>query len=409
MNIVIQLIAFVSSFLSYVTLSFFLTEFITGALPQVILEIITLLIPFGISEANNRYNKYFITYVLMQIGIPVIAGLITFRMGLLSYPSFAVICIISIFGFYQRMSKEKGNFELSGYLKTAFVIVLYFFSCIEKVDQVRELLIYVVFAELLMTIFGSNIIAGNQFIQDREHASVMSSGRMRQINVWLTSGYIGILGLCMLVVSKLSFTKLRKVIGDMLIWIIKAIVGLFQITEPLEEPMQSVVEQQGMMPIPEPNEPSLILIIIEKILFFFVTVAIIAGILYVLVRMVRFLYQRFQMKTENDYIEEQEFLFPLQHRRLSKKNKNPRKERHFLKTPQEKIRAYYKKRLQGFWGNESSIPIYLTPTQQCDKGKEQGQDIPENVKQLYELARYSNEPLEKKDVLKMRNLITHKR
>jgi hypothetical protein len=185
-------------------------------------------------------------------------------------------------------------------------------------------------------------------------------------------------------------------------------------TQPQESPVMQD-NQMGLLP-PAEEDPSPIMEILSKILFYasvvLLVIALVAGIIYLLYS----LYKRFYAKKADDSRDKSEFISPFADKsRLRREKFSLHKKFRFAlgKTNNEKIRKHY---YDAIAANADSdlLSGAMTPTQLTGYafGKESkskkrvlGEEKQKELTQLYEKARYGREECSKHDLGRIRKML----
>ena len=136
---------------------------------------------------------------------------------------------------------------------------------------------------------------------------------------------------------------------------------------------------------------------VMKVVAFVILAIVLIGVTYSAIKYVQ---ESFQKSDSEDKVD---FMNPFD-KTESIQEKTAKEPVHVRKTNGEKVRHMYKKRMKGFWRKRKVMPDRTTPTMQWELKQEQETDLPKELVDLYEKARYSQENMTEEDVERMKNL-----
>ena len=272
-------------------------------------------------------------------------------------------------------------------------VILYVFICVlEGSPAVQRLSLVSIAIMFLLYLLYGNLESMDEFILTGSFSNQVDEQGVRKLNSRLSLLYTGALGILLLLFSLFSVDGLWQTI---LVFIRKALRFLLSFL-PMSEPALPEEEkevEQGMehlvQPMPEEHELSAFAHIMNEVLRGLMTVVIVVAIVAAIIYAARYIYRHFYKKDSrvegNKVIESLSFGEEIQ-----KERKSSFFER-FERNPARRIRKIYKKNLKRLAQKRTCDLRYLSPNQQVELLYEQGasKETIEEIKQLYEEARYS--------------------
>lgn len=271
----------------------------------------------------------------------------------------------------------------------------------------RLSLISTIIVFLLYLLYG-NLESMDEFIYLGSFSSKVDEQGMRKLNRRISLLYTGILGVLLAVFSSFRVDGLWNTVSGWLRSILRFLVSLIPMSEqvPQEEKEEAEKEMSNMLQqmMPEQEIPAwrqLMQEIFRGIMIFVIVAAIIAGIVYAAMYVYRHFYNKKEREDGDRVIENLSF-----GERITKEKKMGFFER-FEKNPARRIRRIYKKRLKRAGAKNLSSFWYMSPDEQVQLLRKQGvsEETIEEMKDLYEKARYSTDLVTDVEVERMRTIL----
>ncbi len=290
----------------------------------------------------------------------------------------------------------------------SLLIALYVFICVLEGSAAvqRAGLVAIAIMFLLYLLYG-NLESMDEFILTGSFSNQVDEQGIRKLNNRLSILYTGTLGALLVLFSLFSMDGLWQTILVFIRKVLRFLLSFLKLSEPARPEEEEEVEQ-GManlfQPMPEEHEPSAFVHIMNEILRGLMTVvivvAILAGIIYAAMYIYRHFYKKDSRQEGNKVIESLSFGEGIQKERKSRFFER------FERNPAKRIRKIYKKNLKRLAQKRTCDLSYLSPKQQVELLYEQGasKEVIEEIKQLYEDARYSANPMTDAQAEHMRKL-----
>ena len=268
-------------------------------------------------------------------------------------------------------------------------------------------LISTVLVFLLYLLYG-NLESMDEFIYLGSFSSKVDEQGVRRLNRRISLLYTGILGVLLAVFSSFRVDSLWNTVSGWLLSLLRFLVSLIPMSEqvPLEEKVEAEKEMSNMLQqIPPEHEipawRQLLQEIFRGIIILVLVAVIIAGIIYATMYVYRHFYHKKTREDGDKVIENLSF-----GERVTKEKKPGFFER-FERNPARRIRRIYKKRLKRAGAKSISSFWYMSPDEQVQFLRMQGmsEETIDEMKVLYEKARYSTDLVTDADVERMRSII----
>lgn len=287
-------------------------------------------------------------------------------------------------------------------------VILYVLICVLEGSPAvqRASLVATAIMFLLYLLYG-NLESMDEFILTGSFSNQVDEQGVRKLNSRLSLLYTGALGLLLLLFSLFSVDGLWQTILVLIRKALRFLLSFLPMSEPAIPEEEEKVEQ-GMANLfqgtSEEHEISAFVHIMNEILrglmIVIIVVAILAGIIYAAMYIYRHFYKRESRVEGNKVIESLSFS-----EEIGKERKSRFFER-FERNPAKRIRKIYKKHLKRLAQKRTCDLQYLSPNQQVELLYEQGvsKETIEEIKRLYEDARYSANPVTDAQAEYMRKL-----
>ncbi len=323
-----------------------------------------------------------------------------------------ILLVMTIVSLARRLrhQKEKPEIYYLGVLGALYILCLGF-----QLHNARSWLYWGFVVILLSLIFHNNLDAADDFIRFRNSTTSMDEQKLRATNLGVTAVYTAILGVILLFAGLFSADQWGIALWDLIRTGLKKLFQFLAGFAPeggAEEPPEMMPEQPGqmgpMMPLEE-AQPSWFAEFLN-ILFVVLAYALaIAGVIAAIVAIAIYIYRHFYRNDPEDTSEERTFIMPFTTRAFRQERTRETIQDRGLR---RRIRRLYKKQMRGFWirnGAASSrreingqdAPKHLTPREQLQQTQ---YEAAEEIRAIYEKARYSPEAITPADYERMREL-----
>lgn len=313
-----------------------------------------------------------------------------------------LIVFICFFGYIIRIKKSAKDFEHPEVLPFVIMAIIYIIMEFIAYTHASKIAFISIFCYILLFLFYRNYERFIRYIESKKNTTIMAEGKMKKVFSRHITIYLIGLAFVILLLSTISFQDLYQSIRNRFSNINEIEFEPNQVDvqgqDPTSDNMKELIEMGG-----ESNGPSIIWIVVEKIMriALCILIAIVAGTLvYVIIRGIYYgFYGRKKKKEEEVLFASVETRERISKEKVSKKE--PEKENDQRKL----LRKIYRKHMSGFWRNTNCIPELTTPSEQRKLKNTNKEEIKEEVVQLYEVARYSNHNITKEDIVKMKNTL----
>lgn len=260
----------------------------------------------------------------------------------------------------------------------------------------------------LLYLLYRNLDSMDEFIYVGSFSNEVDEQGIRKLNHRLTFLYVGILGALLGVFSLFRLDGLWHTLSRWFRALMRFWVNLIPMSEPIQ-PEEEAEMEQGMFnqlqEMVQENEPSvwmqLLGEILRGIIAFVIVVAILVGIIRVAIRVYRHFYNKENREEGDKVIEALSF-----GSKITKERKHGFFER-FERSPVKRIRRVYKKSLKRIGAQRMSRLEYLSPDEQVQflRNKGLSEEAIDEIKTLYEKARYSAELVTESEAERMRAIL----
>ena len=287
-------------------------------------------------------------------------------------------------------------------------VVFYVFICILEgslaVQRVSLVATAIMF--LLYLLYG-NLESMDEFILTGSFSNQVDEQGIRKLNNRLSILYTGALGILLLLFSLFRVDGLWQTILVFIRKVLRFLLSFLPMSEPaLPEEEEEVEQGMGNLasPMPEEHEISAFVHIMNDILRGLMTVVIVAAILAGIIYAAMYIYRHFYKKDSRE--EGNKVIESLSFGEGTHKERKSRFFERLERNPAKRIRKIYKKNLKRLAQKRTCDLSYLSPKQQVELLYEQGasKETIEEIKRLYEDARYSANPMTEAQAEHMRKL-----
>ena len=321
----------------------------------------------------------------------------------------AIWCFWIIYSAILRLVPVAENLDEPGVSYLVVLAIEYFgISVLEGSMLAQRLTLIGIAIVFLLYMFYRNLESMDEFILVGSFSNKIDEQGIRKLNHRLSLFYTGILGVLLLIFSLFRVDGLRNTISGWIRRFVRFLVSLLPISEPMQPEEEEEMEQgmsnllQETIPERELSEWRLLLQeIFRDIMTFLIVAIIIAGIIYAVSYVYRHFYKNKNREEGDRVIESLSFGAEIT------KEKKPRFYERFERSPARRIRRIYKKSLKRAGANHMPNLRYMSPDEQVQYLRKQGmsEEAIDEMKSLYEKARYSRELVTESEAERMRTIL----
>ena len=316
------------------------------------------------------------------------------------------VCVMAVLSLRVRIITGDGQETRPPLSSVALFIVISLAAWQSARVQVMRICGYEAFLFLISFVIHCNLTNLSEFLNENETMDNFPKEQMKAINHLL----LGIFVLCFM--AGMLFLKgpsgyLLSTIGvicrELLRIVVKILAWIFQNNTQQPESMGQGAAQEAI-PAMEAGEASSLALLLEKLIIAGTGIVLAAAAVYFAARFLYRMYQRFyeQHKEADD---ENEFIWKNTDLR-EKTARKPNKQLLFpFGNPSQKIRRMYKKSIVDRFHARENIPAEMTPMELEFQESVCSDSEKLNKVLLYEKARYSQHPCDKKEVEQMKQYI----
>lgn len=316
------------------------------------------------------------------------------------------VCVMAVLSLRVRIITGDGQETRPPLSSVALFIVISLAAWQSARVQVMRICGYEAFLFLISFVIHRNLTNLSEFLNENETMDNFPKEQMKAINHLL----LGIFVLCFM--AGMLFLKgpsgyLLSTIGvicrELLRIVVKILAWIFQNNTQQPESMGQGAAQEAI-PAMEAGEASSLALLLEKLIIAGTGIVLAAAAVYFAARFLYRMYQRFyeQHKEPDD---ESEFIWKNTDLR-EKTARKPNKQLLFpFGNPSQKIRRMYKKSIVDWFHARENIPAEMTPMELEFQESVCSDSEKLNKVLLYEKARYSQHPCDKKEVEQMKQYI----
>ena len=360
---------------------------------------ILFIIPFSILITIIRRYCDKLWRFLLAISIICVAGIVLNHILLADTVIPFVLLFVTFMGFIIRIKISAKPFEHPDAVPFGVMTIIYIIMEFTGYTLSRQVVFISVFLYILLFLLDRNIQRIQGYIESRRQTTIMAEAKMKKVFRSQLALYITGLALIIILFTTISFQGLyESIVSDM-----SEITDMKGEENPIEFGQENYgVDFREIAGIDEDKgEPSIIFIILEKIMSIIMSILLVAALAVSLFIILRVIYNGFYGRRKN---KEEEVLFASVETREHIKRKKPnKKESENVKDLRKLLRKLYRKQMTGFWKDSGRSPEVTTPSEQRSLKNAKGEAVSEEVVELYERARYSNHDITKEDIIRMQN------
>ncbi|MDO5519601.1 MAG: hypothetical protein Q4G58_03805 [bacterium] len=357
------------------------------------------LIAFGITKIDEKVESA-IAYFLIMTLLIICLGFVWVEFHLKSSPSvLGISFFIGARCMRSRVGRKYDGFLVPNVGSFALITVCYIVIESFKYRSTGNIMIFLSVMYLLLLVYYGNTNGLKRYIWDRKETTVMAGGIMRKMTIRYTVAYVVMLGLVLFLVTRFSYGSVYGILSHVFSGIFSE-EGIEKLEEYQQDiilsPMPTMDPSITKKPYQQPQEmgPKALISIIgvlRIIALFLVVILIIFLIVHAISRNGK------KQEIEEEVTDTREkLLHPKRRQREEEQNES---------NANKAIRKLYRKQMKGFWKAPGVTKEDKTPKEQRELKNKSGGHINEEVVELYEKARYSEEELEHDEVRKFKALL----
>lgn len=332
-------------------------------------------------------------FVLTHLALAVVC-ILCMVSGLWSGVLAVILFVQVLYSFGAGVSKGRIGLGPWGYAQAVLLALLYLADKLFYEKPSTNGLWVLFFLYVVVLLFYRNRQAAENYIEMRRRNTIMNEVPMKKVSRLITGMYVLLTALLIFFISVpfLAWdTPDLNVESD---WKIVASPSGMGSTDYFLDTMETT---DGDVENHTAEKTYAGLDMVMKVVAFVILAIVLIGVTYSAIKYVQ---ESFQKSDSEDKVD---FMNPFD-KTESIQEKTAKEPVHVRKTNGEKVRHMYKKRMKGFWRKRKVMPDRTTPTMQWELKQEQETDLPKELVDLYEKARYSQENMTEEDVEKMKNL-----
>ena len=308
----------------------------------------------------------------------------------------AIMMLLQVmYSFILGVSGGRVGLPQWGYAQAALLALLYLADKLFYEKTSTDGLWVLFFLYITVLLFYRNRKAAEDYIEIRKRNTIMNEVPMKKVSRMVSWIYVLITGVLIFMISVpfLAWdTPDLNVEGDWAQMVLPAgmngVQNLLYEMETTEGDVENTVSNKTYEGL------DTIITVVAVLLLAIVVICVVYSV-------IKYVKEGFQKSAQEE--DQVDFINPFD-KTESLQKKMVKEHFHGRKSNREKVRHLYKKRMNGFWRKGTILPDKTTPTMQWELKKEQEKDIPKELVELYEKARYSQETIGEEDVEKMKKL-----
>lgn len=297
---------------------------------------------------------------------------------------------------YTRMQGKDTSEERPLIVMLAAFLLSYLAAQYNNWENLMQICCYDVFLFLILFMMYENLAGASLFLESNDNIVHLPKTQMKNINRAMLGIFLIVLTAGMLLMSVLPAGSLADgvlLLLRQLLWgLLKVILWIFSKDVPQREISQQNTE--AAMPLLETGKTSALARFMERFLVTTVIVLTVAAVLYLLVRIIYQMYQKFYEKNK-DTSDESEFIW--KHTIVQKKVERKKRQKELFqgRNVNQKIRSLFKKSIYRRFPAKTGIPSAMSVTEMERYLAKNRTDHTEPFTQmeqriaLYQKARYS--------------------
>lgn len=339
-------------------------------------------------------------------------------LGLLGFWGALIIVLAAVFfSLVVRLTSQPEWLEEPGYLHLGMMALIFLAaSYLIESPVAAKAGLWAFCLLLLLKVFYDNLAEMDTFIDNRSSSVRMDVRKMKRLNHGITLVYTGLLGLVLGLVALIRADGFGGRLWEGFKRFLRFLAGLFPVSKEQESAQMAMGDssmQELLAELGEAQEPSAFAKLMEKV-FQVLAGGLLAGavifvVIFIMVTIYRHFYRNGKAETEGEEAElltEREALVRPKGRKMAEI---------LERSPAKRIRRRYRKYMKPLRARSGKAFSCMSPKEQLRllKGQsanlqEQGNeaDSMEEVRELYEKARYGDMPVTEAEAERMKQLLS---
>ena len=322
-----------------------------------------------------------------------------------------LLLAVAVLSFLLRLIPGAEQLDQPGYFHIVVLAILFFTATfLGKSSLSVDSGLWGACLVFLLKVLNDNLMAAEEIIESRSGSTRMDVKRLKRQNARLSLVYVGVLGLAIGVAGLFRAEGLGGKIWEALKAFLRFLFSLLPVSDNQQENVAAPVENQPMEDmfeeLGEASEPSAFARLLEAIVqvvgVVLLVAAVLGAVIFVIVKIYRHFYNRREEEAAREVTE------PLTRReKLSKQKRQKEFAALPPRSPARRIRKIYKKHMKRLEKERGISLACMSPREQLAFWKEEGvePEAAEEVRRLYEKARYSQGQVTEKEAERMKILL----
>lgn len=359
---------------------------------------------YGLRRKTESFWMFIGSHVVLLLG----GSFLTPMLGAYAW-YIAIWCFWIVYSAILRLVPAAEYLDEPGVSYVVVLAIEYFGICILEGSMFAQRLSLIGTALVfLLYMFYRNLESMDEFILVGSFSNKIDEQGIRKLNHRLSILYTGILGALLAIFSLFRVDGLWHTILGWFRSFVRFLVSLLPISEQMQPEEEEEMEQgmsnllQEMMPEQEMSAwKQLLGEIVRGIIAFVIVAVILAGIIYAAIYVYRHFYNKKKREEGDRVIEALSFGAEIT------KERKPRFFERFERSPARRIRRIYKKSLKRAGAKHMPNLRYMSPDEQVQFLRKQGmsEETIDEMKSLYEKARYSADLVTESEAERMRAIL----
>lgn len=358
---------------------------------------ILIIIAESIIFSALRTGKKLFVFLMGHIAM-IVAGAYISLMLVGNIAGTIVVIGIGILSMASRMFQGWNRCIIPGIGHIVIIVVCFMVRAYLGDKGTCTILYLMLAAYILLKVFYENIVSTTAFIINRRPSTVINEKKLVRTNLGITGIYTAILGAVLLCISIFDLEDMTSELLGLLKRLFRALFGFLrgQGAAQLLEPEQNVVQQQfdigSYMPVVK--EPGFLAKLLDRLVQILGVGLLIGLVIFIIVSTSLAVYRYFNNNSEKSKEINEDTAF-IERNIIKRKEKRTGKVPLFH--PARKLRRLYKKEVESIW-KKKRIPEALSPQEELKEVGDTNADRYDDVRAIYEKARYSQHEITQQDV-----------
>ncbi len=330
---------------------------------------------------------------------------------------FGCAAVMALSSIHQRIGSGNEREVCPPSASVFLFLIIYLMAGYMKRPIVMNVSYYEAFLFLILFAIHRNLKNTADFMKLSKGIANLPDRQIKGMNQMLLVLFVLFLIAVMIVMQYLPAGYLLRGSGELLLMVIRGVlwilVWIFS-RKSSQQDMISPAADKSIMPL-ETGKTSVLLQILDHVIKAAVSLLIVAGAVYLVIRIFYVWYKRFY-EQQKESADESEFLWKQPLDGIVVKRKRQKQEKIKDTSINKKIRQIYKKNIRLQYGKKVTVPVFMTPSEleadialKKEKADRDSAEIIQKRTLLYEKARYSQHVCEKQEIEVMKQMVNRKR